>query len=127
MVTDPSGQIGGVIVIPIQFCVRNPWLCIATAKSIYDLLMDAGGGGGGTQTQSDSSRNSCHQACSPPAGTKCYIGPHSNHSHGGMQPHYHLFQMNQNSQGKCFWNRAGTVGSPPAGVRPCSSYPGGPT
>lgn len=33
------------------------------------------------------------QMCSPPAGTKCYEGPDTSHSHGGLSPHYDVFQM----------------------------------
>jgi RHS repeat-associated protein len=69
------------------------------------------------------------RACSPPAGTQCYAGPDTTHSHAGLNPHYHIFQMFKFG-GKCQWKYlGGKVGKgvlavPPDGMSPCSSYPG---
>jgi len=44
--------------------------------------------------------------CLPPVGTICYKGPHTTHSHSGLNPHYHFFEMNQDSTCTCRWNKA---------------------
>lgn len=69
--------------------------------------------------------------CSPPEGTMCYEGPDTTHSHAGLNPHYHIYQMQKRRSDKvCFWRYlggrvgVGVFSVPPAGMRPCSSYPG---
>lgn len=67
--------------------------------------------------------------CNPPEGTKCYEGPDYGKSHGGLSPHYHIFQMQKKRpSGICFWRYlggkvgVGVLKTPPAGMQPCSSY-----
>jgi hypothetical protein len=68
-------------------------------------------------------------SCSPPQGTKCYVGPDTSHGHGGLSSHYHIFQMFKFS-GRCQWKYlGGKVGKgvleiPPIGMAACSNYPG---
>lgn len=69
--------------------------------------------------------------CSPPEGTMCYTGPDTTHFHGGLNPHYHVYQMQKRRlDGVCFWRYlggkigVGVFATPPAGMSPCSSYPG---
>jgi RHS repeat-associated protein len=69
--------------------------------------------------------------CVPPAGTMCYE-PNSGHTHNGWDPHYHVWQQNQNpATGKCFWSKThgtrGTTPAPPAGMLDCNTYPSWPT
>lgn len=49
------------------------------------------------------------------------------HKHKGMDPHFHTWQMNQDSNGHCFWNKmrsaSNTNSSPPSGMAPCFSNP----
>jgi hypothetical protein len=57
------------------------------------------------------------------------VGPDTTHGHGGLGDHYHIYQMFK-FDGKCQWQYlGGKVGKgvldvPPAGMSPCSSYPG---
>lgn len=44
--------------------------------------------------------------CDPPAGTQCYEY-NTGHKHKGMDPHYHIWQMNKSPNG-CFWNKKRT-------------------
>jgi RHS repeat-associated protein len=68
-----------------------------------------------------------NRGCMPSVGTQCY-DEHSGHEHGGMDPHYHIYTMNQNpTTNACFWNKSrlggGAVGMIPSGMQPCSAYP----
>ncbi|MDE2422388.1 MAG: RHS repeat protein [Gammaproteobacteria bacterium] len=76
--------------------------------------------------------------CDPPEGTLCYGKLNNTHPHGKepniLGDHYHIFQMQRkrSEPGKpCFWARLvgkvnkGVFETPPIGMRPCSSYPGG--
>ena len=72
-----------------------------------------------------------HQPCVPPPGTKCYE-PQSGHTHNNWDPHYHLWEQNQNpSTGQCFWRKIhgtrGTTPAPPAGMLDCNTYPSWPS
>lgn len=55
--------------------------------------------------------------CIPPSGTEAYEGPHSNHTHGGLCPHYHYYKVNQvpYPDCTCYWNGAG-FGKIPKGI-----------
>ena len=73
--------------------------------------------------------NSCDEfECTPVEGTKCYTGPDTDHKHGGLNPHYHIYQMFK-FDGQCQWKYlGGKVGKGVLGVIPpammsCSSYP----
>ena len=46
------------------------------------------------------------RACSLPAGTQCSESPDTTHSHAGLNPHYHTFQMFKFG-GKCQWKYLG--------------------
>jgi hypothetical protein len=64
--------------------------------------------------------------CSPPKGTQCHEY-NSGHSHKGLDPHYHVWQMNQiPSTGICHWNKkraaADTYSTAPSGMKACSTY-----
>jgi len=69
------------------------------------------------------------ESCSPPVGTQCYEGPDTTHSHAGLNPHYHIYQMFRFG-GQCQWKYlGGKVGkgvleTPPPGMSSCSSYSG---
>ena len=60
--------------------------------------------------------------CDPPAGTICYFTdrvPPSKPHYPIPGSHYHLFQMNQAPNGKCFWNKIGASRTAPPGAIPC--------
>ncbi len=68
--------------------------------------------------------------CVPPEGTQCYEGPDYGKPHGGVSPHYHIYEMQKKRpSGTCFWRYlggevgAGVLGTPSAGMESCSSYP----
>jgi len=73
-------------------------------------------------------------SCDPPAGTRCYLGPHmpglGEKPHGSFDDwHYHIYEMQQFG-GTCQWRRVsdrrgGTVGGdgPPEGLSYCQTYP----
>ncbi len=68
-----------------------------------------------------------NSGCIPPAGTQCY-DEQSGHSHGGFDPHFHIYTMNQNpATRQCFWNKKrlndGAVGVRPPNMYSCSVYP----
>jgi hypothetical protein len=81
----------------------------------------------------DETNDTCEQVsqCIPPEGTICYEDePHTTHTHGDLESHYHMYQMQKiMSNGKCFWRYlggkigVGVVETPPAGVLPCSMFP----
>ena len=53
----------------------------------------------------DTKRKKC-APCDPPEKTVMLDACHTEHSHGGMRPHYHYHQVNQNKQTcVCFENR----------------------
>lgn len=61
--------------------------------------------------------------CSPPKGTICYMidrVPPSVPHYPITGSHYHLWQMNQAQNGKCYWNKIGASPSAPPGAIPCS-------
>ncbi|MCI5209351.1 MAG: hypothetical protein D3910_11280, partial [Candidatus Electrothrix sp. ATG2] len=67
--------------------------------------------------------------CNPQEGTRCYEGPDYGKPHGGLSPHYHIYEMQKKrSNNQCFWRYlggkvgVGVVASPPAGMKQCSSY-----
>jgi len=63
--------------------------------------------------------------CLPSANTRCYKGPHTDHSHGGLNPHYHFFKMNQAPAPDCTCRRnriskdAGFASVPEVGMLEC--------
>jgi RHS repeat-associated protein len=60
--------------------------------------------------------------CSPPAGTVCYmidLVPPSKPHYPIPGSHYHLWQMNQAPNGKCFWGKKDASRSAPPGAIPC--------
>jgi hypothetical protein len=67
--------------------------------------------------------------CNPPVGTECYEGPDTSHAHGGLNPHYHIYQMFYFG-GACQWKYLGgkigkgVLSIPDSEMLPCSSYPG---
>jgi RHS repeat-associated protein len=68
--------------------------------------------------------------CKPPAGTRCYGPKNSGHSHKGLDPHWHIYEMEQwNDWPKCTcrWKKKiGTKDTFPHSnefLQPCSSYP----
>ncbi len=75
--------------------------------------------------ETDTGEEECADECDPPAGTQCYQMD-SGHSHKGLDPHYHIWQMNRAPDGRCFWNKKrgakDTFASVPLGLQPCSSY-----
>lgn len=67
--------------------------------------------------------------CDPPEGTICYDEPDYGKPHGGLTPHYHLYQMQKKRPSNtCFWRYlggkvgVGVVGTQPEGTKQCSSY-----
>lgn len=72
------------------------------------------------------SMSSSTTECDPPKGTQCYER-NEGHSHKGHDPHYHVWQMNQDNSGVCWWNkrrgRRFTHDAPPPGLEPCENYP----
>jgi len=71
--------------------------------------------------------------CNPPAGTRCYLGPHlpslgeRPHPKGSSGWHYHIYQMYQFGD-TCEWKRVrdkkgGWATEQPAGLSYCQSYP----
>jgi RHS repeat-associated protein len=58
--------------------------------------------------------NNCPPCTPYAAGTIGYIGPHNGHDHWPVgRPHLNLFQVNQNSTCKCFWNKLKDAAAPP--------------
>ncbi len=69
------------------------------------------------------------EPCDPPEGTRCYEGPDYGKPHGGLSPHYHIYEMQKKrSNNQCFWRYlggkvgVGVVATPSAGMKKCSSY-----
>ncbi len=129
MYTDPNGE----------FAMFLPWLIggaevgaeLATLIRFYRFLVllsrlegiDTGVEVGvGTVINNN---DGCEK-CDPPKGTQCYE-LNTGHSHKGLDPHYHVWQMNQNHAGSCIWNKKrgikDTHQTPPPGLLSCSSYP----
>ena len=51
--------------------------------------------------------------CVPPVGTIAYRLD-TDHSHGGMKPHVHLYERHQNPNNcQCFWKKLGVIPPPP--------------
>jgi len=71
------------------------------------------------------------EECDPPEGTRCYEGPDYGKPHGGLSPHYHIYEMQRkrSSDNSCFWRYlggeigVGVLEVLPTGMLPCSSYP----
>jgi RHS repeat-associated protein len=66
--------------------------------------------------------NNCPEQCDPPKGTVCYmidLVPPSKPHFPIPGSHYHLWQMNQAPNGKCFWNKLDASRSAPPGAIPC--------
>jgi RHS repeat-associated protein len=62
---------------------------------------------------SDSECRRC-KPCVPPVGTIAFRGPDTGRSHGGMSPHYHIYEMHQSppSMCKCFWHELNFQATP---------------
>lgn len=111
---DPDGQ-AAIVDDAIAIGVIGIGICIATncTKPISDLIEDV------IDYICDSSE------CDPPKGTQCYE-KNTGHKHKGKDPHYHTWQMNQDHQGTCRWNkkrgRKYTFDFPPPGMKPCETY-----
>ncbi len=74
----------------------------------------------------------CPLQCNPPAGTRCFLGPHMpgiGEKPHGQHPgwHYQIYEMQQFGN-TCQWKRVsdrkgGVVGKQPQGMNYCQSYP----
>ena len=68
------------------------------------------------------SRDTCLPECSPPKGTVCFFIDRvsSSKPHWPIEgSHYHLYQMNQAPDGKCFWNKLEDSATAPPGAIAC--------
>lgn len=73
-----------------------------------------------------------NKQCDPPAGTRCFLGPHlpgiGERPHGEHPGwHYQIYEMQQFGE-TCQWKRVsdrkgGVVGKQPQGMNYCQSYP----
>ncbi len=82
-------------------------------------------------------KDACQAGCGPCVtisgrvvlrGDLAYDGPHTTHSHGGLQPHVHIFKANQAPRNspkpcKCFWDRNwDVVPTVPPGMLPVEPF-----
>ena len=115
-----GGWAGGAIGGAIGGAVGGPGGAVAGAAAGRGMGSRAGAAAG------SAIENACLQPeCDPPKGTQCYelnVG----HPHKGKDPHYHVWQMNQDKNGVCHWNKKrgekDTHDTPPSAMSPCSSY-----
>ena len=150
--SDPIGLVGGVN--SYNYTYQNPLTYLDTDGRIPFLALApfaAGGAGTGAAGASagltaivnivgiagaaaiinsiSNDSDSCDDVeCDPVEGTKCYTGPDTTHDHGGLNPHYHIYQMFK-FDGECQWQYLGgrigkgVLGAIPSGMMPCSLYP----
>jgi RHS repeat-associated protein len=142
--TDPEGLTDTALPLPVGlpaaagFCIANPAVCAAGAAGAAGYGLGTALYPGIAEPLGDAidkvvaACQSDPEPCKPPVGTRCYTGPDTTHTHGGLESHYHLFEMFKIDR-VCEWKRLpGKVGkgvfeTPPTGMAPCSSYPNPPT
>jgi RHS repeat-associated protein len=138
---DPTGLQVGIPFprpspVPIPVPVRPP--------GVGNPENPPGTGSGGRDSGRDSSRDASRDVnrddcrddkqcppCKPVEGTKCWEGPDSTHSHGGLRPHWHIFQMQRRPCPECCgWKYlggrigVGVSGTQPLDILPCAAFPG---
>ncbi len=124
---DPTGEFAvaippaGKVVVDVATALLGMLLMNESAKDDDETSSQAS-----SQGSSDSCKKGDKPDCDPPAGTQCYER-NTGHKHKGLDPHYHVWQMNRDPSGHCRWNKRRkpkfTHASPPPGMRPCSDYP----
>ncbi|HFQ7117680.1 TPA: RHS repeat domain-containing protein, partial [Pseudomonas aeruginosa] len=112
-----AGGAGGTLVLPIGGTISGGVAGASAGGAIGAI-------GGGLAGNAAGNAFCPEDECDPPAGTQCYEY-NTGHKHKGMDPHYHIWQMNKSPNG-CFWNKkrglADTHPVQPSGLSSCSSY-----
>ncbi|MDC3826553.1 RHS repeat domain-containing protein, partial [Pseudomonas aeruginosa] len=112
-----AGGAGGTLVLPIGGTISGGVAGASAGGAIGAI-------GGGLAGNAAGNAFCPEDECDPPAGTQCYEY-NTGHKHKGMDPHYHIWQMNKSPNG-CFWNKkrglADTHPVQPSGLLSCSSY-----
>ncbi|EPL1362461.1 RHS repeat domain-containing protein, partial [Pseudomonas aeruginosa] len=112
-----AGGAGGTLVLPIGGTISGGVAGASAGGAIGAI-------GGGLAGNAAGNAFCPEDECDPPAGTLCYEY-NTGHKHKGMDPHYHIWQMNKSPNG-CFWNKkrglADTHPVQPSGLSSCSSY-----
>jgi RHS repeat-associated protein len=129
--TDPEGLQKTMPrpVVPVIPGPRNGSQQDADNGGDFGRSRDGGRSRARVQRDGGGNTGSCDDDCKPPVGTRCYEGPDTTHSHGGLGTHYHIYQMFK-FDGECQWKYLGgkvgkgVLAMPPAGMSACSSYPG---
>ena len=128
-----GGAIGEYVVLTLKIAVAEiasveAVACALNIQYSMDALKTVGETNVVPVVQTCTAKGEC-PPCDPPPDKGTWCGEfQSGHTHGGFDPHFHLFLRNQRpSDCRCFWNEqngpGGATGALPPNVRECTTYP----